>query len=97
MIDKARYVARQRQTRQHACHWPGCERQVPPAMWGCRQHWFKLPKPLRDQIWKEYRPGQEIDGTPSARYLVTAQLVQMWIAGKIEIRKDGSVHPMLAS
>lgn len=92
MTGKAAYVARQRQTRRHACHWPGCERQVPPAMWGCREHWFKLPKPLRDQIWKEYRPGQEIDGRPSARYLATAQLVQMWIAGKLEIRADGTVH-----
>lgn len=91
---KAVYVTRQGQTRPHTCHWPSCERQVPPAMWGCKEHWFKLPKPLRDQIWKEYRPGQEVNGTPSARYVVTAHLVQMWIAGKIEIRADGSVHPV---
>lgn len=76
---------------KHTCHWTGCTREVPPAMWGCSQHWFKLPKTLRDQIWKEYRPGQESDKRPSARYLATAALVQGWIAGKVEIRKDGSV------
>ena len=76
----------------HTCHWPGCGKNVPPAMWGCREHWFKLPKPLRDAVWKAYVPGQEITKTPSAEYLATAFLVQQWIAGKIEIRKDGSVH-----
>lgn len=92
-MDKAGYVQRQRQIRNHTCHWSGCQRQVPPAMWGCKEHWFKLPKPLRDAIWNEYRPGQEKDGTPSARYVATAMLVQEWIAGRIEIRPDGSVHP----
>jgi len=24
---------------------------VPPKMWGCKKHWFKLPKSLRDKIW----------------------------------------------
>lgn len=60
-------------------------------MWGCREHWYKLPKVLRDQIWKEYRPDQEIDKRPSARYIATAALVQGWIAGKVDIRKDGSI------
>lgn len=88
-------MADQRPTEQrvsrHTCHWPGCERAVPPAMWGCKEHWFKLPKPLRDQVWKEYRPGQEITKTPSARYLIVARLVQGWIAGKVTINKDGSM------
>ena len=90
---KAAHVRAARQTRAHTCHWPGCERQVPPAMWGCKPHWFALPQSLRDQIWKEYRPGQEQDGTPSVRYVAVALLVQVWIAGRIEIRADGSVHP----
>jgi len=60
-------------------------------MWGCREHWFKLPKPLRDAIWKEYMPGQEKTKTPSDRYLVVAALVQGWIAGKVTVNKDGSI------
>lgn len=76
---KADYVRRQPQTRDHACHWPGCERQVPPAMWGCREHWFSLPKRLRDAIWAAYEPGQEIRLDPSPQYLAVAEEVQDWI------------------
>lgn len=76
---KRRYVRSQKQTRKHHCHWPGCEQQVPPAMWGCKAHWFKLPKALRDRIWRAYAPGQEVDMTPSAEYLKVADDVQRWI------------------
>lgn len=62
----------------HTCHWPGCRRVVPPRMWGCRNHWFTLPKRLRDAIWREYRPGQEIDKNPSKEYLEVADEVQKW-------------------
>lgn len=78
-MSKADYVRRQKQTRDHTCHWPGCTQQVPPAMWGCRAHWFRLPKSLRDRIWATYRPGQEITMTPSREYLEAANAVQEWI------------------
>lgn len=77
--EKVAYVKRQRQSRNHTCHWSGCERQVPPAMWGCKAHWFALPKYLRDKIWATYRSGQEVDGTPSREYLAAAREVQDWI------------------
>lgn len=77
--DKASYVTRQGQTRDHTCHWPGCPKQVPPAMWGCRPHWFTLPKPLSDRIWRAYRPGQEVTLTPSRDYIEAARAVQAWI------------------
>lgn len=80
MSTKADYVRAQPQTRDHHCHWPGCDRQVPPAMWGCKAHWFKLPATLRNRIWATYRPGQEVNGTPSAAYLEAAHTVQDWIA-----------------
>lgn len=78
-MDKVAYVKRQGQTRDHHCHWPGCDKQVPPAMWGCKPHWFKLPAGLRNRIWATYRPGQEVNGTPSAAYLKVATEVQQWI------------------
>ena len=68
------------QSREHTCHWPGCKVQVPPAMWGCKPHWFTLPKRLRDLIWAAYEPGQEETGRPSTRYLRAADEVQRWIA-----------------
>lgn len=78
---KAAYVLRQRQTRNHVCHWPGCTEQVTPAKWGCRRHWFMLPKVLRDKIWATFRPGQERDMKPSPEYVAVAREVQEWIKG----------------
>lgn len=63
---------------KHLCHWPGCTKEVPPAMWGCKPHWFTLPKKLRDLIWATYVPGQEITKTPSEDYIAAAQQVQVW-------------------
>jgi hypothetical protein len=76
---KRDHVKRQRQTRNHECHWPDCGRQVPPAMWGCREHWFRLPKSLRDRVWDAYVPGQEERLDPSPEYLAVAREVQDWI------------------
>lgn len=86
--EKVEHVRRARQDRNHTCHWPGCEKRVPPAMWGCRQHWFSLPKVLRDAIWDEYVPGQEQRMDPSDGYLAVAHQVQDWIITK---------HPELAT
>jgi hypothetical protein len=76
---KAAHVRAAPQFRKHACHWPGCPRQVPPAMWGCSEHWFALPAYLRSRVWRAYRPGQEIDLRPSREYLEVAREVQEWI------------------
>jgi hypothetical protein len=76
--DKIRSDAR----RGHKCHWPGCEKDVPPAQWGCRQHWFKLPLSLRNRIWLTFRPGQEESKTPSRDYVAVAKQVQEWIAAQ---------------
>lgn len=78
-MDKRSYVRSQRQTRDHECHWPGCTAQVPPAMWGCKKHWFRLPKALRDRIWRAYVPGQEVTMTPSETYMEAAMDAQRWI------------------
>lgn len=64
----------------HTCHWPGCPVEVPPAMWGCRPHWYALPYGLRSKVWRAYRPGQEITKTPSVEYITVAREVQAWIA-----------------
>jgi hypothetical protein len=64
---------------KHHCHWIGCTKEVPPKMWGCKQHWFSLPPELRSRIWATYQPGQEITKTPSPAYIEAAQAVQNWI------------------
>lgn len=67
----------------HTCHWPTCKKEVPPAMWGCKFHWFKLPFVLRKEIWRTYVPGQEITKDPSAEYLKAADAVQKWACEEI--------------
>lgn len=79
-MSKADYVLAQKQSREHACHWPGCEQQVPPAMWGCKAHWFSLPTSLRNRIWAAYTPGQEIRFDPSPEYIAAAEEAQRWIS-----------------
>ena len=76
---KAEYVKKQRQSRNHTCHWPGCDNQVPPAMWGCKPHWFALPRTLRAKVWRAYVPGQERRMDPSDQYRSVAHEVQDWI------------------
>jgi hypothetical protein len=71
-----------RTTQSHHCHWPDCTKQVPPKMWGCKEHWFRLPKALRDLIWATYVPGQEIRKDPSPAYIEAANKVQQWIKGQ---------------
>lgn len=78
--DKVKHVLAAKQTRGHGCHWPGCGKNVPPAMWGCRTHWFKLPPALRARVWRAYRPGQEDTMTPSETYVKVAREVQEWIS-----------------
>lgn len=85
---KARYVKSQCQTRPHHCHWPGCAQQVPPALWGCKRHWYMLPKELRDAIWEAYQPGQEVRGTPSPEYVAVALRVQQWIRDNYNIQEE---------
>lgn len=71
----------------HTCHWPGCSKPVPPRMWGCRPHWYKLPQQIRDRIWSTYRAGQEITKTPSREYVAAAREAQDWIAGNQQHRE----------
>lgn len=59
---------------RHTCHAHGCTTSVPPKMFMCKRHWSALPKKMQRAIWREYRPGQERDKKPTARYLAVQQL-----------------------
>lgn len=83
MGSKAAHVRGAKQTRPHTCHWPGCGKQVPPAMWGCRAHWFRLPVSIRRQLWAAYKPGQEDgDASVAEAYLDAAKAARDWIKEK---------------
>lgn len=86
-VEHVREAIRDGRHHGHTCYWPGCEENVPPAAWGCRRHWYKLPLGIRNKIWAAYRAGQESSKTPSARYISAAREAQEWI------REHG--HPKL--
>lgn len=79
VTEKVQYVKSQGQTRTHHCHWTGCDKQVPPAMWGCKAHWMRLPATIRREIWLTYKIGQEVNMTPSQAYLNAAAKAEKWI------------------
>lgn len=77
----------------HTCHWPGCDKEVPPNLWGCGPHWFSLPKRLRDKIWLHYRRGQEVRKDPSPEYIAAAHEVQAWIAEQARCARTRGSEP----
>jgi hypothetical protein len=38
----------------------------------CLSHWRLVPKDLQRQVWLTYRKGQELDKSPSRKYLAAA-------------------------
>lgn len=66
----------------HTCHAIGCSVSVPPKLLMCLKHWRMVPRALQQDVWKHYRPGQEIDKQPSATYLQVAQAAINAVAAK---------------
>jgi hypothetical protein len=50
----------------HTCPGPGCESRVPTEMLACREHWFQVPKALRDEVWSAWRALQRERDDPIA-------------------------------
>jgi hypothetical protein len=62
------------------CLWPGCIVRVEERLWGCKDHWFRLPAHLRDRIVVAYTPGQERNRLLfSKAYVAAAAAAQEWI------------------
>jgi len=56
----------------HLCHALGCSERVMPSRLMCPRHWYMVPAPLRREVWRTYRPGQEVDKSPSRSYVDAA-------------------------
>lgn len=78
----------------HHCHATGCRVSVPPVMWGCRRHWFMVPKLIRDRIWRAYRAGQCDDWNPSREYCEAAKAAVTAVANREGITPDTSLYDM---
>jgi len=71
---------------KHTCHAIGCRIEIPPKLFMCPEHWYKIPQDLRDQVWHHYKPGQEIKKNPSSSYLSVAKAA---IVAVREIERQG--------
>ena len=67
---------------KHTCHAIDCNACCPPKMFMCLRHWRMLPKFAQNDIWKEYRLGQEIRKNPSNEYIKAAQRAQILVLNK---------------
>lgn len=79
----------------HHCHATGCKVQVPPEMFMCRKHWFKLPVVFRREIYKTYRNGQCDDWEVSKEYCDAAIAAVKYIAAREHKDPDIKVYEML--
>lgn len=74
-------------TDTHECPVDGCEIQVEHEHLMCRKHWFMVPKPLRDQVWRAWQGWQ--DGKVSGSEYIEAR--DQAIAAADEAAKQGSL------
>lgn len=81
----------------HTCHATACEKRVPPSMWGCKRHWFMVPKQIRDRVWATYRPGQEDDWKPTRAYLEAAKAAVVAVAEREGLEPDTRVYDAFLS
>ena len=79
----------------HTCHATGCNARVPPAMWGCRKHWFMVPPSIRRRVWATYRAGQEDDKQASPAYLRAAREAVIAVAEREGIEPDTRLYDLM--
>lgn len=62
----------------HVCANPRCNRRVPDHMLACREHWSELPGALRDRIWANYLPGQDVTTATPAYLEALTECIEFW-------------------
>lgn len=60
---------------QRTCRIEGCEHQHSRNLFCCRGHWYRLPKPMRDEIWRAFRGP----GVFSAEYAQAAENAEAYL------------------
>lgn len=78
----------------HTCHASNCRKPVPPEMFTCKPHWFALPKPMRDRIWRAYRAGQCDDMNPSNEYCEAAKAAVIFLANRDQVTPDVELYDL---
>ncbi len=42
------------------CFWPGCSTRIQMTQLGCRMHWYRLPREMRNAVSTTYRDGARL-------------------------------------
>jgi hypothetical protein len=82
----------------HLCHAIDCNERVRPDRLMCARHWYSVPADLKREVWRTYRPGQEIDKDPDQPYIEAAKNAINWVArkeGKPELPTTASIRKTL--
>lgn len=77
----------------HRCPWPSCGEFVGAHLWGCKAHWHRLPRVLRNRIYNAYRTGQSM-ATASDEYRAATDLADRWIAGEVAVEADAARYAL---
>lgn len=77
---------------QHYCHVKGCQKQVAPKFLMCAPHWRLVPQALKRDVWRLYRPGQEVTKDPTREYLEAAEAACKYVENLF--RKHKQAAPM---
>lgn len=70
----------------HRCHAAGCDTPCAPTLLMCGKHWSRVPVPLKREVWKHYRQGQERTEAVTPEYLAAARAA---VAAVSEMEEEG--------
>lgn len=73
---------------ERRCRIEGCIRIHRRNLFCCPVHWWKIPKPMRDEIWRTYRNG---DGIFESDYLQACENAEAYLEDRDPKIYDGNV------
>lgn len=76
----------------HTCHAIGCSAVIPPRLFMCREHWYKLPYHYRKEVFRYYKAGQEVSKNPSRKYIQAASAAIAWLNKKTKRESNGQAE-----
>ena len=67
---------------QHTCHAANCKVVIPPKLLMCGKHWKMVPEEMQQEIYRYYRPGQEVAKNPRKEWVKAASNAVSYVLRK---------------
>ena len=58
----------------HQCPGPGCQVRIDRDRLACRDHWYQVSKPVRDEVWRLWREAPRSPAHLAALHQALADL-----------------------